>query len=430
MTIPTKISGFADYSELEHRLFASWKQKLENVYHLYGFMGFCPRPVESIVALQKKGGIAHQIYSVSRLNDGTMTEFALPFDRTVPFAVYVATHRNELTYPFKRYDISHSFRGERPQAGRFRGFIQADIDVIAQNLSPLGELECLLAMAAGLKSLETPPFLIHVNHIDIPKLLMQEMGVPTDKLPDALRIVDKMSKIGIETVTVELQTLAPDLNLSLLPLLTFRGTLAEFLKIAPTSIQAMPSLVQFQELFNVLDRTHFTFNPGMVRGLDYYTGVVCETFLCDYPQYGSIASGGRYNQLIDNLIDQTTNLEGFGLSIGLTRLFDILKKEKKLPSNAAPQADVAVVYREVSLQKSALDAALALRSEGLATDVYLGSAAIGKQITYADKKQIPYVFMLMGETYVIKNLADGTQSSDIPLLEDAVKHIKSLINNK
>src|ERR1700722_2949601 len=120
MAIPTKISGFADYSEQEHRLFAFWKQKLEEIYQLYGFMGFCPRPVESTVALQKKGGIASQIYTVGRLSDNSMTEFALPFDRTVPLAVYVATHRHALTYPFKRFDISHSFRGERPQAGRFR----------------------------------------------------------------------------------------------------------------------------------------------------------------------------------------------------------------------------------------------------------------------------------------------------------------------
>ena len=172
MTIQLKISGFMDYSEKENRQFFLWKKQLEQVFSSFGFMGFNPRPVESIAALQTKGGIAHQIYTLGRLQDGTMTDLALPFDRTIPLAVYIAAHRHELIYPFKRFDISYSFRGERPQAGRARGFIQADIDVVNEQLSILSEVECLATFVAGLQSLTIPSFTVYLNHIDIPKALI------------------------------------------------------------------------------------------------------------------------------------------------------------------------------------------------------------------------------------------------------------------
>ena len=204
MSPQLKISGFADYSEKENRIFSFWKQQLEEVFRLFGFMGFNPRPVESIASLQTKGGIAHQIYTLGRLQDGTMTDLALPFDRTIPLAIYVASHRQELVYPFKRFDISSCFRGERAQAGRFRGFIQADIDVVSENLGHLSEVECLNALIEGLKRLKIPPFTVYLNHIGIPKAIIEKMGVPDDLMPDALRIVDKMDKIGIEKVAKEL----------------------------------------------------------------------------------------------------------------------------------------------------------------------------------------------------------------------------------
>lgn len=427
MSIPLKISGFVDYTEKENRLFSYWKKELEDTYRLFGFMAFNPRPVESIAALQSKGGIAHQIYTLGRLQDGSMTDLALPFDRTIPLAIYVAAHRHELTYPFKRFDISHSFRGERPQTGRFRGFIQADLDIIDENLSILSEIDCLQALITGLKKLQIPSFTVYINHIGIPKALIQKMGVPEALLPDALRIIDKMDKIGFEEVKKELQLLLPEVTFDLLELFTFKGSLTDFLQKAPTCVQEIPGFSSFTELFSSLDPAFFSFNPGMVRGLDYYTGLVYETFLKDYPKFGSISSGGRYNKLIDTIINQETKLEGFGISIGLTRLFDVLKKEGLLPEISTPPAQVLVAYREVSLQKKALEAAKALRELGICVDLYSGKAAIGKQISYADKKDIPYVFMLMGESYVIKDLKNSRQTEDITSLKPAVEKMQSFL---
>ncbi len=423
MTIPLKISGFADYSEKENRLFSHWKKTLEDTYRLFGFMGFNPRPVESIAALQLKGGVAHQIYTLGRLQDGTMTDLALPFDRTIPLAVYVASRRHELVYPFKRFDISHSFRGERPQAGRSRGFIQADIDIIDENLTLLSEVECLTALVTALKKLHIPSFIIYLNHLSIPKALMLDMGFTEENLPEALRIVDKMDKIGLDKVKEELTALFPLTNLSKLSLLEFKGSFADFLKLCPKDL---PGLSAMQEILDFLEKSQinldlFGFCPGMVRGLDYYTGIVFETFFQEYSAFGSIASGGRYNKLIDSIIEEDTKLEGFGISIGLTRLFDVLKKQKILPSFPTPPAQILVAYREPKLQLQAVLATHLLRESGLSTDLYCGKSPIGKQLTYADKKEISHVFMVMGESFVIKNLKTGEQTPDITSLEIAVQ---------
>lgn len=431
MSVPLKISGFIDYSERENRLFSAWKKKIEDIYSLYGFMNFNARPVETAAALTLKGGIAHQIYTLSRLTDGGLTELALPFDRTVPLAIYIAQHRHELVYPFKRFDISHSFRGERAQAGRFRGFIQADLDVIEEKLSVFSEIECLLALEQSLKALSIPPFTIFLNHIDIPKYLIQEMGVPGELMPEALRIVDKMDKIGRKEVERELAQLQSSLDFSNLELMSFKGSIEDFSRQFASRLNDLPGFSYLQKLLSLLDSKSFAFNPGMVRGLDYYTGIVCETTLDDYAHFGSISSGGRYNKLVDAIINTESRLEGFGISIGLTRLFDIVKREKLLPDFKHPAANVAVAFREASLHENALLVAKALRKEHMSADLCSGDKiSIGKQIAYADKKDIPYVFMLMGSSYVIKNLATGEQSEDIKSLDEAILELKALLGNK
>lgn len=414
-----KISGFADYSEKENRLFSSWKQHLKEVYRLFGFMELNPRPVEATSSLQKKGGIAHQIYTLGRLQDGTMTDLALPFDRTVPLAIYIANHRQELTYPFKRFDISHCFRGERAQAGRFRGFVQGDIDIISPKLSTLSEVECLGALVEALTRLETPSFTVCLNHIDIPKAIIEKMGFGKEEMAGALRIIDKMDKIGVEKVAAELTALLPSADLNHLDLLSFKGSFKEFLSLAPKEVLSLHATKEFKSLLSFLGEGPFAFAPGMVRGLDYYTGVVFETFLNDYPNYGSIASGGRYNKLVDSIVNQETNLEGFGASIGLTRLFDVLKRESLLPEKVVAPATVLIAYREPELQTKAAEIAFILRDAGISVDLYSGTNPIGKQLAYASKKQIPFAFMLMGESFVIKDLENNTQSDDIVSIEEA-----------
>jgi histidyl-tRNA synthetase len=354
-----------------------------------------------------------------------MTDIALPFDRTVPLAIYVASHRQELVYPFKRFDISHSFRGERPQAGRFRGFIQADIDIVDENLSFLSEIECLSALVVALERLQIPRFTVYLNHLSIPKTLLHSMGITEDLMPEALRIVDKMDKIGQEKVCQELKILLPTIDLSPIDTLSFKGTFENFMQIAPESLTKMPGFLALQNTLSFLKQGQistdlFGFCPGMVRGLDYYTGIIFETFLQDYPNLGSIASGGRYNKLVDSIVNQETKLEGFGISIGLTRLFDILKKENLLPASSPSVTQVLVAYREPSLEKEALLAAGLLRKQGFYVDLYSGKGNIGKQLSYASKKEISYVFMLMGESFVIKNLQTGSQTPDISSLDLAI----------
>ena len=428
-----KISGFTDYTEIEHRLFHAWQNRIEDAFALYGFMGFHPRPVESIEILKAKGGIAHQIYTLGRLQDGGMTDLALPFDRTVPLAAYIAAHRQELTYPFKRFDISHSFRGERAQSGRFRGFIQADIDVVEEKLSVFGESECIQALLSALQRLTIPSFTIYINHIEIPKALIVHMGCPHERIPDALRILDKMDKIGFERVRTELQDAFPALDLSLLSLLMWKEPFASIDKFQaqlPSSLRNLPGFAALKETISLLeDHSAFLFTPGMVRGLDYYTGLILETVLQEHPSFGSIASGGRYNNLIDSLNPKKTQipLEGFGLSIGLTRLFDIAKRLDFLSQQSAPSCQIFVGFRDPKDQKQAVNIANQLRAMHITTDVALQSSSLKKQLAYANAKQIPFAFLLMGETFVIKKLIDGTQTEDIISLQEALLFCKNTI---
>lgn len=431
MTVPLKISGFPDYSEKEHRLLTRWKKILEETYQLFGFSGFHPRPVESIAALTLKGGVAHQIYTLGRLADGQMTDLALPFDRTIPMALYVAARRHELVYPFKRFDISHSFRGERPQAGRMRGFIQADIDIVDTELSSFGETECLTALVTALQRLKIPRFVIYLNHLLIPKTLIFRMGFTEEMLPEALRIVDKADKIGFDRVKEELLRLLPSADMSHLSALTFKGSFEDFCELYPENL---PGIDEMRHLLDLLSKSEiplsvFGFAPGMVRGLDYYGGTVFETFLENREEFGSIASGGRYNGLIDTIVSEKTGVEGFGISIGLTRLFEILKKEHPLSDTRCPAAEILVAYREPSLQPEAAAAARQLRELGIATDLYCGKGAIGKQIRYADKKEIRHVLMVMGEAFVIKNLETGEQTPDLSSCEEATETAARLLRS-
>ena len=249
-------------------------------------------------------------------------------------------------------------------------------------------------------------------------------------MPEALRIIDKLDKIGLEKVQKQLQELLPTSDVSLLSLLSFKGPFINFIKQAPSWLLETSGILALQETLAFLQETFtntdfFSFCPAMVRGLDYYTGLVFETFLTEHAEFGSIASGGRYNKLIDSIVNETTSLEGFGGSIGLTRLFDVLKKKNLLPDAPCPPSTVLIAYREAKEQKEAFVLANLLRKHGLSVDLYLGKGSIKKQLSYADKKEIPFVFILMGESYVIKDLVHSTQSEDLFDIEQAIQTLLS-----
>ncbi len=418
------ISGFADYSEGENYLFSLWKEKITAVFKTYGFTGFNPRPLEPAELLRKKGGVDKQIFGVSRLQDGSATNLAIPFDRTVPLATYIMRHMQETTFPFKRFDISHSFRGEHAAPGRFRGFIQADIDVIGPRLNLYNDVECIATILKSLNKLEIPEYFMYLNNIQIPKAIITSLDIPKETHAPFMRIIDKMDKIGLDGAFMELQALLPDSSPALLKqtaeIFTYKGPIASFFIDETWGSTVPAALEQLQNTMMLLERSgistkNITFCPGMVRGLDYYTGVVFETFFKEMPEFGSIASGGRYDNLIDSLSDGSSNIEGVGGSIGLTRLFDILSRKELLNANRRTSADVLLAYRTPELIGETYILAEKLREQGVNVDLYTGdSKKISKQLGYANKKGIPRAIMVMApEAYVIRNMTTSKQTPDM-----------------
>ncbi len=434
------ISGFTNFNEAQHYAYAQWLDRIKHVFELYGFTPLVPRPVELRDNLHVKGGMGKQIYSIARTNeDGTLaadgrpnvigTDIGLPFDRTVPLALWVAQYANEMTLPYKRHDIGWVFRGETAQAGRFRGFHQADVDIIGRQLGVAADVECMMAIAQALVALGIGGIAMHINHIDIAKGLLRKVGVTAEQEPHVLRIVDKLEKVGATVLKPEILAAAPQLSAEivdqLLAVYTFRGDCSGFKAVLEQAagddrviLAGFNHLVALEKLFMAVSTAGVTLivNPGLVRGLDYYTGVVVETFVAGYENFGSVASGGRYSNLVSSFSNKHEDIEGVGFSIGVTRLFDVLCRANALTLDRKTTAEVLIAYRADVLDEAFIVASF-LRGQGCKVDMYANPARPMKhQLEYASKKGLPFVLMLMSaegqstvDAYVLKNLASREQ---------------------
>ncbi|MEI8192192.1 MAG: HisS family protein, partial [candidate division NC10 bacterium] len=418
MLEPRKISGFADYSEAQNAALSRWIDSLEETFRLYGFTRLTPRPLELREVLLSRGGIQKQIFGISRLPDDASTELALPFDRTVPLAHWVGLNAKEIVFPYKRWDISHSFRGERAQAGRFQGFFQADVDIIGQGKLDLNaDAECIAVLYEAVAKLALGEAVVSLNHIRLAKALLSGTGASNERLGPALRVLDKLEKQGYSATAEELQRTA-GLNAgqaaSAVDLFTYKGRLSDF---SPGSAGGEAFEQGLGELRAVWDgllslgvpESALTFRPGVVRGLDYYTGVVFETTLKGGEDFGSVAGGGRYDDLASTFTDMS--LPGVGGSIGLTRLFDAACKGGLVDLASRTEAQVFVGFRTPELKALAQTAAKELRSRGIRVDLYSGPAAnVGKQLAYAGKKGLRTAVMAMdAKSIVVRDLAKSEQ---------------------
>jgi histidyl-tRNA synthetase len=412
------ITGFADYQEREHIQLDIWLRKLKEVFSKNGFCPFYPRPVEHTEMLVKKGGINGQVYVLGRLQDLSITDLALPFDRTVPLALWVNRHANDIVFPYKRYDISHSWRGEHAQKGRFRAFFQADVDVLGRELSLLADAECIGTIWQALKAIDIDTFHMYLNHMQISKSLLLTLNPNDDQINQLLGIVDKIEKVSKSDLIDEIKKLIPERTDSELnefyETIRFKGPFEDFpRRVVEHDPAALEAFQQLEELFTLLasyriDMSRLQFCPSMVRGLNYYTGIVFETYLDEFPRGGSIASGGRYNDLVGKVSEDVSvmsaNLEGVGGSIGVTRLFELVKE--KIPQGSRTTSDVLVLYRNDlekcrSFQKRAIEIAVALRDHGVKVDVQGTHQKMKTLLSYADRKGYPQVIAIMDDSSVV-----------------------------
>ena len=417
---PRTLPGFMELLPNEQIQFNSMIDKIRKSYEKFGFLPIDTPIIESSeVLLAKAGGETEkQIY---RFNKGE-NDLSLRFDLTVPLAKYVCEYYNDITFPFKRYQIGKVYRGERPQKGRYREFYQCDIDIIGdENLSIINDAEMPSVIYTTIKELGFEDFTIRINNRKLLNGLFAELELKEESV-EIMRIIDKLEKIGKDNVIKCLE----DLNVEndkiekILAFIGIDGNTDEKIKALENlnfnnelfleGLKELKEVVKYIRLFGVPD-THFKVDLTIARGLDYYTGTVYETFLNDYREIGSVCSGGRYDNLAGFYTDR--KMPGVGVSIGLTRLFyklselNILKEEQKSISK------VLVVSMTENLDK-ALEVGEKLRNAGINTDVYLENKKIKAKFKYADKLQIPFVAVIGEEeekngTVSLKNMETGEQ---------------------
>ena len=420
---PRTLSGFMELLPAPQRQMERIMEILRETYSLYGFTPLDTPVIESSEVLLAKGGgeTEKQIY---RFQKGD-ADLSLRFDLTVPLAKYVALHYNDLTFPFRRFQIGKVYRGERAQRGRFREFYQADIDVIGDGkLSVLNEAEIPAIIYKTFSALGLKRFLIRVNNRKILNGFYAMLNL-SERSQEIMRTVDKLDKIGPEKVEA---ILTGDLGVSreqaleILSFISINGENEDVLAKLETwrgrnetfdcGLAELKTVVRHLGGFGV-PAENFAVDLTIARGLDYYTGTVYETVLLDHPEIGSVCSGGRYDNLAEYYTDK--QLPGVGISIGLTRLFYVLGEQGMLnPELPTAPADVLILPMTEDLS-AAIAFATELRDNGVRAQLHCEEKKFKQKISYADKLGIPYVVFL-GEDEIsagvvaCKDMATGEQT--------------------
>jgi histidyl-tRNA synthetase len=417
----TPLSGFPEYLPAERIVEQHFLDVIRETFELHGYPSIETRAVEPVDRLVGKGGDADkEIYAVSRLAgdeaEGSEAELGLHFDLTVPFARYVLENAGKLSFPFRRYQIQKVWRGERPQEGRYREFTQADIDVVdVGELSAHYEAEIPLVMAEIFQKLPIGRMTIQVNNRKIPEGFYRGIGI--EDIAGTLRIVDKLDKIGPEKVKAMLEEAGRTAEQAeqCLALAEIRTEDLGFVEQVRALGVEHPTLDEGLEALSRVIQSGMDNAPGalvadlkIARGLDYYTGTVYETQLEGHESWGSFCSGGRYDALAS---DGRTTYPGVGISIGVSRLLGLLLGKGLLTASRSTPACVLVAVNDEEGRPTSTRIATALRSRGVACEVAPKPAKFGKQIRYAERRGIPYVwFPGAGESGdQVKDIRSGEQ---------------------
>ncbi|MFC5927587.1 histidine--tRNA ligase [Micromonospora vulcania] len=422
MSKPTPISGFPEWTPGQRMIEQYVLDRIRATFELYGFAPLETRAVEPLDQLLRKGETSKEVYVIRRLHadaEGATgdDQLGLHFDLTVPFARYVLENAGKLQFPFRRYQIQKVWRGERPQEGRYREFVQADIDIVDRDtLAPHHEAEMPLVIGDALRSLPIPPVVIQVNNRKVNEGFYRGIGLTDPEA--ALRAVDKLDKIGPDRVAellVETAGATDTQAKACLALSTLRGSDGSIADAVRAIGVEHPLLDEgLAELVAVVE-TAAEHSPGLcvadlriARGLDYYTGTVYETQLRGYERFGSICSGGRYDSLATA---GNVSYPGVGISIGVTRLLGLLFGAGALSVSREVPTAVLVAVTSEEWRAASNRVAEALRRRGIATEVSPSAAKFGKQIRYAERRGIPYVWFpgADGGPDEVKDIRSGEQ---------------------
>jgi histidyl-tRNA synthetase len=432
----TPLSGFPEWLPAQRIVEQHVVDTLREVFELHGFAPLETRSVEPLEQMLRKGEIDKEVYVLRRLHAGDDESdrdpgrtLGLHYDLTVPLARYVLENAGRLDFPFRRYQIQKAWRGERPQEGRFREFMQADIDVIGRDLLAFHhEVEVARVMAEAFTRLPLPPVRIQVNSRKLIEGYYRGLGIGSDNddtdIAAVMRVVDKLDKAGrstVEAMLVDEVGLSGDQAAACLALTELSGP-SEGLRERVKALGVDHARLDdgLDELLRVLegtsdlrtDRVEVVADLSIARGLDYYTGTVFETRMLGFESLGSICSGGRYDALA---ADARSTYPGVGISFGVTRaLAPLLARGELVASRSTPTCVLIALPGEDDRDGADAVAAL-LRTRGIATEVSPDAAKFGKQIRYAERRGIPFVwFPQVDGTHEVRDIRSGEQAAADP----------------
>lgn len=422
MTKPSIPKGTRDFGQLEMARRNYIFDTIKRVFALYGFQQIETPSMENLSTLMGKYGEEGDKLLFRIQNSGEKAALApekgLRYDLTVPFARYVVQHREELSFPFKRFQIQPVWRADRPQKGRYREFYQCDVDVIGSD-SLIGELELIQIVEEVYRRLGIRVCL-HINNRKILAGIAEVIGAP-DKMIDITVAIDKLDKIGIDAVNAELieRGLNPNQVAALQPILNLSGSTADKLtalkSILASSETGLKGVAEMEEVFSLIATTCVQLNIELdlclARGLNYYTGAIFEVKALD-AQIGSITGGGRYDNLTG--IFGLPGVSGVGISFGADRIYDVLTELNLFPATLQSTTQVLFATFGAEELRYALSWAKELRARSIAVEVFPEPTKMKKQMGYADDKHIPFVAIVGGnemetQTVMLKNMTTGEQ---------------------
>lgn len=409
--ISTKaLSGFMELLPEEQVVFEEIKDKILEVYKSYGFFPLDTPMIERNEVLFSKtaGETQKQIYRLEK------EDLSLRFDLTVPLARYVSEYYNQLTFPFKRYQVGKVFRGERAQRGRYREFYQCDVDIISPSLELVNDAQIVNMMYRVINFLNIGEFIICINNRKILEGFLQYLEAGK-YYPEILRLIDK--KLGKDALIEELKqyVASPERILKLLDIQT-DDILKNLSSLNITNIVFLEGINELEKLMYYLElldvpMKNLKIDLSIARGLDYYTGAVFETLLIDNPAIGSICSGGRYDNLTSLFCDK--KLSGVGMSIGLTRLFSQLKVAGKLNFNGKKSlAKVLLFCDNKGNEVEFFKIYNALQAKGITTEISL-DGGLKEKLSYANKLGIPFFVFSSNCSFVLKDMRIKSQTNNL-----------------
>ncbi len=415
------LSGMQELLPTEQAVFDQLKQNISDVYHHYGFLNIETPIIERTdILLAKAGGDTEkQIYMVSKTDESAdSADQALRFDHTVPLARYVVEHNNDLAFPFQVTQINRNFRGERAQRGRFREFYQCDADIIGREKLPIAyDAKVIACIYAALKTFHLPKMLIRISNRKVLAGFLSALNL-SDKAADISSIIDHAEKVPEEKSRAALYEIGlTDEQVDKVCAFMFtKGNYEEvetkLREILDDITPISEGLAELKEVTSVLEAEktgNYIIDLMIIRGLDYYTGTVFETMLEDYREIGSIASGGRYENLASNFTEQ--KFPGVGGSIGLTRLFFILREYGLVDMTTASPVDYVVIPITPTEYEDTFELANELRTKGKTVDVDLSDRKLGDKFNRAAKIADYAVVVgndeVISQKYRAKNLKTG-----------------------